>query len=80
MTAGSLSTSSSSVSASAFKPKRSRDLFGLNAEADTLEELVDKLPAVISDLLEPDDGKDTEIPVELVVHVSTRAQLNSDAA
>ena len=39
------------------------DLFGLNAEADTLEELVDKLPAVISDLLEPDDGKDTEIPV-----------------
>ena len=28
------------------------DLFGLNAEADTLEELVDKLPAVISDLLD----------------------------
>jgi len=54
------------------------DLFGLNAEADTLEELVDKLPAVISDLLEP--GDDTEIPVELVVHVSTRVQLNSDAA
>ena len=54
--------------------------FGLNAEADTIEELVDKLPPVISDLLEPDDGKDTEIPVELVVHVSTRAQLNSDAA
>ena len=56
------------------------DLFGLNAEADTLEELVDKLPAVISDLLEPDDGKDTEIPVELVFHASTRVQLNSDAA
>jgi len=56
------------------------DLFGLNAEADTLEELVDKLPAVISDLLEPDDSKDTEIPVELVVHVSTRVQLNSNAA
>jgi predicted RNase H-like HicB family nuclease len=34
------------------------DLFGLNAEADTLEELVDKLPAVISDLLEPEDGQD----------------------
>jgi len=48
------------------------DLFGLNAEADTLEELVDKLPAVISDLLEPDDSKITEIPVELIVHVSTR--------
>jgi hypothetical protein len=56
------------------------DLFGLNAEADTFEELVDKLPAVISDLLEPDDGESTEIPVELIVHVSTRIQLHSDAA
>ena len=56
------------------------DLFGLNAEADTLEELVDKLPAVISDLLEPDDSKNTEIPVELIVRVSTHVQLSSDAA
>ena len=56
------------------------DLFGLNAEAETLEELVDKLPAVVSDLLEPDDSNDTEIPIELVVHVSTRVQLSSDAA
>ncbi len=55
------------------------DLFGLNAEADTLEELVGKLPAVISDLLEP-DGEDTDIPIEIVVRVSTRVQLGSDAA
>ncbi len=55
------------------------DLFGLNAEADTLEELVQKLPAVISDLLEP-NGEDTEVPLELVVHVSTRVHLGSDAA
>lgn len=56
------------------------DLFGLNAEADTIEELVDKLPAVISDLLEPDKGDGAEIPVELIVHISTRVQLRSDAA
>ena len=56
------------------------DLFGLNAEAETLEELVEKLPAVISDLIEPDNTEDTEVPVELVVHVSTRVLLRSDAA
>ena len=42
------------------------DLFGLNAEAETLEGLVEKLPVVISDLLEPGEGEDTEVPVELV--------------
>ena len=56
------------------------DLFGLNAEADTLEELVDKLPAVISDLLEPHDGREHPRFRLLVVHVSTRVQFNSDAA
>ena len=56
------------------------DLFGLNAGADTLEELVKKLPAVISDLIEPAEGGDTEVPVEIMVHVSTLVQLNSDAA
>ena len=56
------------------------DLFGLNAEAVTLEELVKKLPAVISDLIEPAEGGDTEVPVEIMVHVSTLVQLNSDAA
>jgi hypothetical protein len=55
------------------------DLFGLNAEADTLEGLVQKLPAVMSDLLEP-NGTDTEVPIELVVRVSTRVHLGSDAA
>lgn len=56
------------------------DLFGLNAEAETLEELVKKLPAVIGDLLEPEQAGDTEVPVEIVVHLSTRVQLSSDAA
>ena len=34
------------------------DLFGLNAEAETLEQLVEKLPAVIADLLEPEEAGD----------------------
>jgi hypothetical protein len=56
------------------------DLVGVNAEAETLEELVKKLPAVISDLLEPQGPEEKEIPLELVVHVSTRVLLRSDAA
>ena len=56
------------------------DLFGLNAEAETLEGLVDKLPTVIADLLQPAEAGETEVPVELVVRVSTRVQLSSDAA
>lgn len=53
------------------------DLFGLNAEAETLEGLVEKLPPVISDLLE---STGAEMPGELVVNVSTRVLLRSDAA
>ena len=56
------------------------DLFGLNAEAETLEELVKKLPVVISDLLEPGEAEEVEVPIDIVVHVSTRVQLHSDAA
>jgi hypothetical protein len=56
------------------------NLFGLNAEAETLEGLVDKLPAVISDLLEPAESGDTEVPIDVVVRVSTRVLLRSDAA
>ena len=47
---------------------------------ETLEGLVDKLWAVISDLLEPGEAGDTEVPVDLVVHVSARVLLRSDAA
>lgn len=56
------------------------DLFGLNAEAETLEDLAKKLPAVIADLVEPEEAGDTEVPVEIVVHVSTRVQLGANAA
>lgn len=53
------------------------DLFGLNAEAETLEGLVEKLPPIISDLME---ATGAEMPGELVVQVSTRVLLRSDAA
>ena len=59
----------------------SSDLPGLNAEADTLELLIDKLPAVIADLLDEggfddEDGEsDYEVPIEIIAHASTRARV-----
>ena len=58
----------------------SSDLPGLNAEAEFLEALLDKLPAAIEDLLdeggfdEAEDGPRGEVPVELIAHLSTRAR------
>lgn len=56
----------------------SSDLPGLNAEADSLEELIDKLPAVVLDLLdegglEGHDGGD--VAIELIAHASTRVRI-----
>lgn len=53
------------------------DVPGLNIEADTLEEFVDKLPGAILDLLDEggrDEGSDGEfdVPIELIAHASTR--------
>ncbi len=51
------------------------DVPGLNLEAETLEELVEKLPGAILDLLGKDGfgGNDQfDVPVELVAHASTR--------
>ena len=59
----------------------SGDLPGVNAWAPTVEELADKLPGVILDLLEEvegDDG-DLEVPIELIAHVSTRARRGTAA-
>lgn len=54
----------------------SSDVPGLNLEGETLEELSDKLPGAILDLLEAagnlDDGID--VPVELIAHASTRVR------
>ncbi len=65
------------------------DLPGLNAEADSLEELIQKLPAVISDLLEAhndddnqgDDGSgyDKDVPISLVAYMHTRVRVRAAA-
>jgi predicted RNase H-like HicB family nuclease len=58
------------------------DLPGLNLEAETLEELVEKLPGAILDLLETgDDDYDgtQELPVELIAHARTKVRLSSAA-
>ncbi len=57
----------------------SSDVAGLNLEADTLEELAEKVPGAILDLLEasgePHDGAD--VPVELIAHASTRVRMTA---
>jgi predicted RNase H-like HicB family nuclease len=60
----------------------SSDLAGLNAEADTLEELIQKLPEVVRDLLEEnglDNAEGADVPIELIAHASTRTRVH-DAA
>ena len=52
----------------------SSDLDGLNLEAASLEQLRDKLPGAVLDLLEA-GGKagPHDLPIELIAHASTRA-------
>lgn len=58
----------------------SSDVAGLHLEAPSLEELADKLPGAILDLLEAggelaDDGEACDVPVELIAHASTRVRI-----
>lgn len=65
------------------------DLPGLNVEADSLEELVEKLPNVIQDLLEAHDaesgdgddgeGHDRDVPISLVAYAHTRVRVRAAA-
>ena len=52
------------------------DVPGLNLEADRLEDLVEKQPAAILDLLDEEgvggEYDAQEVPVELIAHASTR--------
>jgi predicted RNase H-like HicB family nuclease len=51
----------------------SEDVPGLITEADTLEALQAKLPGIVQDLLEADDdGREVEVPIELIAHASSR--------
>lgn len=53
----------------------SSDLPGLNAEAETLDALVEKLPALVEDLLEESgEASGREVPIELIAHASTRTR------
>ena len=57
----------------------SSDLEGVNAEAPSLEELLQKLPGVILDLLEEEGFDDAEVPIELVAHARTRVRRGTTA-
>ena len=60
----------------------SSDLHGINAEAETVEGLVAKLPAIVADLMaEAGDGApgQREFPIELIAHASTRVRIPTDA-
>lgn len=54
----------------------SSDVPGLHLEGDTLEELADKLPGAILDLLEAGGelDNDIDVPVELIAHARTRVR------
>jgi len=55
------------------------DVPGLNLEGDTLDELVEKLPGAILDLLEAGglNGDDYDVPIELIAHASARVRMSA---
>ena len=65
----------------------SSDVPGLNAEDETLEGLIEKLPPIVRDLVEEGaldeigglDLRDQDLPIELIAHASTRLRIR-DAA
>ena len=63
----------------------SSDLPGLNAEAETLDALIDKLPGLVRDLIEEagadeiEGNGDGDFPIELIAHASTRLRMRAAA-
>ena len=57
------------------------DLEGVNAEAPTLEALLEKLPNVVADLLEANGAEagHHDIPIELIAHARTRTRIGEAA-
>jgi predicted RNase H-like HicB family nuclease len=59
----------------------SSDVPGLVTEADTIPALEAKLPNLIRDLLETDEGESTiEFPVQIIAETFTRVQVRARAA
>ena len=58
----------------------SSDVPGLNLEGATVEELRDKLPNAILDLVEATATEDFDIPVEIIAHASSRVRGRALAA
>lgn len=51
----------------------SSDIDGLNLEAESIEEMIEKLPGAISDLIEyENDEMEFDVPIELIAHASVR--------
>jgi hypothetical protein len=55
------------------------DSEGVNAEAPSLEALLQKLPGVVLDLLEEEGLDDVELPIEVVAHASMRLRRSTAA-
>jgi Domain of unknown function (DUF1902) len=52
-------------------------LFGLNLEAASIDELRDKLPAAVIDLLEP-SSPGADIAIEIIGHTHTRVKIPAE--
>jgi hypothetical protein len=59
---------------------QSSDLPGLVTEASSLDELGEKLPGLIQDLLDDNDNAEVEIPVEVIATFSQRVRARARAA
>jgi hypothetical protein len=58
----------------------SSDLFGVNADADTLDGLIGKLPGIVLDLLEEGgDPPDGAVTIEVIAETSTADLVRSAA-
>jgi predicted RNase H-like HicB family nuclease len=65
----------------------SSDVPGLNAEAETLEALIELLPPIVQDLIDEGaldgidglDMRDRDLPIELIAHASTRLRIRAAA-
>lgn len=57
----------------------SEDVPGLVTEADSLEALQAKLPELIQDLLDDEDGSEIELPVQIIAESFCRVHVRTGA-